>query len=638
MVTSYGGVGSIIESVIWGDNFSFMVESYRNWTAYQNDENRKKLEIKDSRLLERLRSIGLVLLNNPGLVSIPSTVGARVHYFPRYMFCKKTFELKLYDDWENQANAVFDSIRQNRNFYKPQNIINNDGKAKRYPLIQVPYISVCSSGHIQDIPWAKILVPIGSSSIINDDEIQLRDNGTFDKILFGVSKENPKSPGDYVVGIKDDKITHALFLKNLGVGDKMIKCCGGTPWIAKNEFEKCDGKALIHLITSNSIYFANTVKSIYIPQNNVINSLNEENQISIKDDYDEYIQDGRYSEQEATQRTIEKYGRRNFSRPLVKEFLANGRTAFDGYKWTEKEYRAYEFARLTNGNNNEEDLVFYKMSLTDALRNFGFSDIIQVKKLKQITVQTSFTRLAPIGVDAIKVNDESDNFGEIEIEANHQNLSIAPKSTSGQTPYTTFYIPAVETFGEGILFVLDNKKVGEWAQCNEQINQEVERLKAYCEQSFLMQKKRDDICPELLLIHTLSHLLIRELQYSVGYDMAALSERLYQNTNCTAVLIYTVEGTGGSLGGLQGLCNKPENIFEIVKNALNRAKDCSYDPVCYGEEQGLDKLNYAACNSCCHVPFMTCEYQNVFLNRAMLVDKEYGFFRNIQITQQICDN
>ncbi len=92
------------------------------------------------------------------------------------------------------------------------------------------------------------------------------------------------------------------------------------------------------------------------------------------------------------------------------------------------------------------------------------------------------------------------------------------------------------------------------------------------------------------------------------------------------VLIYTMAGAEGSFGGLVSQSN-PERFVKIVESALERAKDCASDPICYNSEgQGIGGLNLAACYSCSLLPETSCEEFNSYLDRALLIDKDYGFY------------
>ena len=119
---------------------------------------------------------------------------------------------------------------------------------------------------------------------------------------------------------------------------------------------------------------------------------------------------------------------------------------------------------------------------------------------------------------------------------------------------------------------------------------------------------------------------MKELGFSCGYPTASLKERLYFSERMCGVLIYTADGSEGSMGGLvwQG---QPELIENIIMTALNRAIDCSSDPICW--ENDSDPLNYAACFSCAMVSETSCEQRNLGLDRRILVDEEFGFFRNL---------
>lgn len=44
-------------------------------------------------------------------------------------------------------------------------------------------------------------------------------------------------------------------------------------------------------------------------------------------------------------------------------------------------------------------------------------------------------------------------------------------------------------------------------------------------------------------------------------------------------LISAFDGTDGYLGGLANLCNDIDKLNDIIKSAINRANDCSSDPI-----------------------------------------------------------
>jgi len=142
----------------------------------------------------------------------------------------------------------------------------------------------------------------------------------------------------------------------------------------------------------------------------------------------------------------------------------------------------------------------------------------------------------------------------------------------------------------------------------------------------------EEYLAKFILIHTLSHLLIKELEFLCGYPSTSLNERLFvDENNMQGVLIYTVAGAEGSYGGLisQGTLKK---FKRLLQSAIFRARDCASDPVCYSsiDGQGVGGLNMAACYSCSLLPETACEEFNCFLDRALLIDERFGFFSDIK--------
>ena len=132
---------------------------------------------------------------------------------------------------------------------------------------------------------------------------------------------------------------------------------------------------------------------------------------------------------------------------------------------------------------------------------------------------------------------------------------------------------------------------------------------------------------KFVLVHTLSHLLVKELEFLCGYAATSLNERLFVDSdNMQGLLLYTVAGSEGSYGGIITQSN-PTSFKKILESALFRSHDCASDPVCYNSDgQGIGGMNLAACYSCSLLPETSCEEFNSFLDRALLIDKDFGFF------------
>ncbi len=199
------------------------------------------------------------------------------------------------------------------------------------------------------------------------------------------------------------------------------------------------------------------------------------------------------------------------------------------------------------------------------------------------------------------------------------------------------WYPAYEVRGEGIFIELNSKLIDHWIQNNPRIIEHALILETRYNEEKKDEVKRA-ITPKFILLHTLTHILIRELSFECGYSATSLRERIYcdlpgESDLMSGILIYTADSDSeGSLGGLvkQG---DPNILPKIFINALRRARWCSYDPVCINSGgQGRKSLNFSACHSCVLLPETSCEEFNVLLDRVSLVgtleNKEIGFFKS----------
>ena len=185
------------------------------------------------------------------------------------------------------------------------------------------------------------------------------------------------------------------------------------------------------------------------------------------------------------------------------------------------------------------------------------------------------------------------------------------------------WLPALELFGEGIFFTL-----------NEELLQRWESSEALCERADAFARRYVGragpdvpeldvvVSPRFLFCHTLAHLMIRALDAEAGYPAASLKERIYCATGDSAmagILIYVaVSDEEGSLGGLMELA-KPERFLRLLTGAFEAASWCSLDPVCSEQEgHGPGLLNRAACHACALLPETSCPYGNVLLDRAFV--------------------
>ncbi|PTO95340.1 hypothetical protein CWO08_11555 [Vibrio sp. 10N.286.48.B8] len=264
-----------------------------------------------------------------------------------------------------------------------------------------------------------------------------------------------------------------------------------------------------------------------------------------------------------------------------------------------------------------EDL---RSSLSDELLPISLivNDLVKVERLRKVQVFSGFLR------SQRDLDPETD--ASKKSKAQEDKDKFQPQTVQPNIVGDTDWLPAINLYGEGIFVTLSLKWLRAWSY-HDGVARRISELANHYEQSE-SQLMVDELTPEFVLLHTLSHLIIRELEDKCGYPASSLCERVYSSKEegMHGFLIYTaVADKSGSLGGLMELA-EPKSFLTILDSAIKRAHWCTLDPVCSDHGgQGRDGLNRAACHGCTLVPDTSCSYGNVFLDRVLIKgDREYG--------------
>lgn len=116
------------------------------------------------------------------------------------------------------------------------------------------------------------------------------------------------------------------------------------------------------------------------------------------------------------------------------------------------------------------------------------------------------------------------------------------------------------------------------------------------------------------LLHTLSHLCVRQASLLCGLDSTSLSEYLLPRALTLAV--YANHRSGATIGALTALF---EQTLAEWLNSMRATRRCVYDPVCYEREGN--------CHACTHLAETSCRFFNLNLSRAFLfggIDRHLG--------------
>src|SRR5262249_44874944 len=151
------------------------------------------------------------------------------------------------------------------------------------------------------------------------------------------------------------------------------------------------------------------------------------------------------------------------------------------------------------------------------------------------------------------------------------------------------WYPGVEFHGEGVFVQLDEARVARWeaipaVQDMTKRHEQAQRL--WSEARGL--EFRGALPARYILLHSLSHMVIRQLALDCGYSSTSLRERIYSSDDpafpMAGILIYTATSdSDGSLGGLVEM-GRPDDLGPLVERALEEALLCAGDPFCASQE------------------------------------------------------
>ena len=478
-------------------------------------------------------------------------------------------------------------------------------------MAPVRFVIACENGHISDFPWV---------SWVHSKKQQDCSGGSGD--IYTYSTPQAGLAGVMVRCVKCNSKRSMAMAFTKGVLKEVFgdTCPGDRPWFGPDANEKhCSNIPQTIQRGSSNAYFSKVVSSILIPPFSAL----MQQTLDRPDVWKEILSvrvDGKLHEPlicakaenlghdpelflEAVKGKLEEEGAETV---LDEEDLVTEE------KYRLAEYKAYLGPRPPDPERHDFDTKF--LSIADYPTWFQelFEAVVLVKKLRETRVLTGFTRVVPPEA----------------LDATPATLSINLKN----------WLPASEVRGEGIFFTFSKERLGEWSSTDTVLH----RFLPLRNRLNSMRNKRDmeprEISPNLVLIHTFAHLLIRQMAFECGYDSSSLRERLYVSSgddiDMHGLLIYTASGDAeGTLGGLvrQG---EPGRLDNTLKAALENASICSSDPLCIESQgQGTSSMNLAACHSCALLPETSCEEGNLLLDRGLVIgtpdDLELGYFSNL---------
>ncbi len=521
--------------------------------------------------------------------SAEAFIGVPVRPFPRWLRCVKCGLLSEYDIGLFECKEHRFRPEQTRFVHKDCKGSKGDQPARDADAVPARFLLACRNGHLDDFPW-HYFVHNGQSDC----------KGTLRFYESGASLQTEN------LWVKCDQCSASRNMAQAfgKVGqDNLPRCRGRHPHLDHYDAVCTELPRAVLLGATNS-WFPITLSALAIPlTRDPIAQL-------VQDGWDYFADLESEAEVAVTVRTLKKTGAlagidKHSPKAIwdVVQSIKNG-TAVTGV--TEADIKAPEWAVLNDPNPPTDWPHFLSKTVAAPV---GFEQkvagVLLLERLREVNALLGFTRV------------------EAPEETADQNERPPRAALCASAPD---WVPATEVHGEGIFIKFDEQVISNW-ESRQAVQPRNDKL-VEGHRGWRNSRKLDpnEGYPGIryAMLHTLSHLLIRELALECGYNAASIRERIYADTEGdqkqAGILIYTAAAdSDGTLGGLVDL-GKPENLGRLLRQALSRAGICSSDPLCSEHNPADDRsLHAAACHACSFVSETSCERGNRYIDRALLV-------------------
>lgn len=536
--------------------------------------------------VERLRMPPIKSAEDLDKLDPEARIGVPVRPFPRWLRCVRCGTLAEFD------SGLF-SIKENP--YRPEDtrfVHKNCEHKGESEAVPARFLLACRQGHLDDFPWRYYLHE-GQGFPDCKGSLKFFEQGA------SLQTENlwVKCAG---CNVPARSLVHAFGREAV----KNLPACRGRHPHLNTYDEGCEERPRAVLLGSTNSWFSISLSVLAIPQG--------------KDQLGQLIEDGwtYFSdiESEAETKTVLKTLAKSGALPGIAAFspeqvwqaieAKRGGQADEAPKETDIKRPEWRVFTDPSAPNDWPYFLTSKAAVPSEVSDI-FADVLLLQRLREVNALIGFTR--------VEAPEESDDPDE-----------RPPMASLSRTKPT--WVPASDVHGEGIFLRFKEDVIRAWEG-----RDSVRRLDDKLRTGHRGWRNARQLDPEkgypgirYAMIHTFSHLLIRELALECGYNAASIRERIYSDAASEApmagVLFYTAAAdSDGTLGGLVEL-GKPENLGRLIKQALRRATVCSSDPLCSEHNPAKDRsLHGASCHACGFVAETSCERGNRYLDRALLV-------------------
>jgi hypothetical protein len=458
--------------------------------------------------------------------------------------------------------------------------------ASRRACVPARFLVVCEDGHLDDFPYVEFVHATRDDGVCDGPQLTMSD---------AASTLGPRVTVRCVTCDHSRSIQEAA--GSVG-GQKLPGCRGRHPHLQR--FYQCGKQLKLIVLGASNLWFAVSASALHLPQGQTVEDLVAAHWeilgVQPSAAVAQMIIDGmdvlrglRGHPIEEVWGCIEKL--RGQGGPAEQESPDNLREA--------------EWQLLSRPTTERQDADFRAVP-TESPRGYDslIDQVVLVSRLREVRALLGFTRMDSPERDDLR-------------PAKRIRLARGPEE----------WVPAVEQRGEGIFLELREAHVAQWASSVAEHEHVTALGRAYRQWALDRDQTPSAGFPiaRFLLVHTLSHMLMRQVALECGYSSASLRERIYLGTPSSpaaGVLISTAASDSeGTLGGLVALGER-RYLERILRQALADAAHCSSDPLCaeHVPEFPSAVLHNAACHACLFASETSCEAGNRWLDRAVLVD------------------
>lgn len=509
-----------------------------------------------------------------------------------------------------------------------------------WPMRQVTFVTMCDRGHLNEFPWRDWAHQQRTTCL---GDLSLRRSGASGSLAAQVVR----------CACGRSASMRAALSQQLKVSAQPYPCQGRRPWLgdASGHTDSCSGQMRASLLSSTNLYYPLTRSAVFLPTVSGTASVDGEML-----DFLNGVEGGTMLAVLAAtggSQTMNANQVAQLAVPLAKRFVERTSgpvvtpppetvvamsTALAHHlqqqagrivpssgaqlpsSFAEDVFREQEHGLLAAGCESR-----FLTSRPIAPRDFSsipelraFKAISRVPRLRVTTALYGFARVLPVS-----------DLTYDELQGLMYRTLPAPSDR---------WLPASVRLGEGLLVSLDLERIRHWEEgkaVKSRIHQHASNFDA-ASQGTPHHVRLGQLNARYVLLHTLSHLLIRRLAAAAGYQEASLTERLYLGTPerpQASLLLFTTGGSDGTLGGLVRM-SEPQVLRDVMRGLLLEAAWCSTDPICMEQGETLGsgpfRWNMAACYACALVPETSCEAFNSFLDRGLIIgaidQPDLGFF------------